>query len=173
MRALKILTIIAVVGTIILTTIFMINIAPIVLNTQSKLVEKYVGDYNITKYVAKMVDHECKTMYSFIDKDFCRWNTAALWVLKNIRYKNDSLTENAFYTNNSPELTYKNGNDCDGIAIFFINVLKELGFKKVYIAFQGINGKSDHLCVLWDDDTQIRKFNCFTDREIIYVKRVL
>jgi len=172
MRFINIVLVVLTIEVIVVSFLVLINADSIALGTQAKLMKKYINDeYIITKKVAYNINKICVSEYRNIDRQFCYWILASDWVNRNIVYKNDTFIEEILYLNDDPEKTYIHGNDCDGIAIMFVSILKELGFKDVYLAFES-DGTNDHVCVLWNDKNIIRKFNCI-NAKIYYIERVL
>lgn len=54
------------------------------------------------------------------------------WIEVNLDYRNDTWLQNKFSFDNDINHTLRNGNDCEGFAVFSATVLHELGVENIY-----------------------------------------
>jgi hypothetical protein len=95
------------------------------------------------------------TSYAEKIKATCnKWSSSDCYALEtktlaeNIRYRDDSWFDNVFQLNNDVNYTLKNGNDCDGIAVFGASLLHELGVRNIYVIEENSNGtRTDHVSI--------------------------
>jgi len=143
-----------------------LNHQPIVLATKMYLIKSEMRDSPLLEEVAEIVRERCE---GYEPRDLCYVTEAFDWVEENIKYRHDSWLEELFFLNNDVNYTYRNGNDCEGRAVFLADLLKHLNVSKVYIALQG--GDVLHACVLVDRGGFLLALNCHGG-DYIYVERV-
>jgi len=74
-----------------------------------------------------------------IRKTCDKWNASDCYVLEvkklteKLHYANDTLWQTIFQSDNDVNYTLKNGNDCDGFAVFSASLLHQLNVKYIYV----------------------------------------
>lgn len=65
------------------------------------------------------------------------------FVENNLKTRPDEFLQDMFMLDNDVDYTFRNGNDCDGWAVFSAYMLKEFKIKNVYL-FEGFNSLEGH-----------------------------
>jgi hypothetical protein len=93
---------------------------------------------------------------------------------ENIRYRNDTWLQTTFQWDNDVNYTLKNGNDCDGIAVFGASLLHELGVRDIYVLEENSNGtRTDHVSIgARTEDGSLIVINSQRNFEIIKIRKL-
>lgn len=112
------------------------------------------GAFDTIKDNYKTPDRQISSFANTIRKTCDKWATPDCYALEvktlteNLRYRDDDLLQTIFQWDNSVNYTLKNGNDCDGFAVFSASLLHELGVKDIYVMGENSNGtRTDHVSI--------------------------
>lgn len=82
---------------------------------------------NLTSIINKMKSN-CRVN----DADECYALQIKRWIEVNLKYRNDTHLQDFFALDNDVNYTLRNGNDCEGFAVFSATLLHELGVNEIY-----------------------------------------